>query len=127
MTRYALIVDDDENNLEVLAQLLEVQDIKSVLVKDPSQTLEALNHLPRLDIVFLDLEMSKIDGYSLLTALRERIGNHAPIICCSVHLLEMDHARRAGFDGFIGKPLDLERFPEQIERIFSGRSVWELP
>ena len=35
-------------------------------------------------------------------------------------------ARSAGFDGFLGKPLDPDRFPEQIRRILGGDPVWEL-
>ena len=35
-------------------------------------------------------------------------------------------ARLAGFDGFLGKPLDPDRFPDQIRRILNGEAVWEL-
>jgi two-component system cell cycle response regulator DivK len=38
----------------------------------------------------------------------------------------MTKARGAGFDGFLGKPLDPDLFPEQIRRILSGESVWEM-
>jgi two-component system cell cycle response regulator DivK len=33
-------------------------------------------------------------------------------------------ARAAGFDGFIGKPLDFDRFPSQIQAILRGEAVW---
>jgi hypothetical protein len=32
-----------------------------------------------------------------------------------------------GFDGFLGKPLDSARFPEQLDRILAGKPVWEIP
>jgi two-component system cell cycle response regulator DivK len=35
-------------------------------------------------------------------------------------------ARAAGFDGFIGKPLDFDRFPHQIRAILRGEPVWML-
>jgi two-component system cell cycle response regulator DivK len=38
----------------------------------------------------------------------------------------MNKSREAGFDGFIGKPLDPDRFPEQIRRILTGEAVWDL-
>jgi len=38
----------------------------------------------------------------------------------------IDVARRAGFDSFIGKPLDLRGFPDQIRRILNGQPVWEV-
>jgi len=39
---------------------------------------------------------------------------------------QMRKAREANFDGFIGKPLDPDRFPDQIQRILSGDPVWDL-
>jgi two-component system cell cycle response regulator DivK len=38
----------------------------------------------------------------------------------------MQKARQAGFDGFLSKPLDADVFPEQVRRILSGESVWEM-
>jgi two-component system cell cycle response regulator DivK len=35
-------------------------------------------------------------------------------------------AQEAGFDGFLGKPLDPDRFPDQIGHILAGMPVWEL-
>jgi len=37
----------------------------------------------------------------------------------------MNNAQMAGFNGFIGKPLDPDRFPEQVMWILSGKPVWE--
>ena len=39
---------------------------------------------------------------------------------------QMDRARTAGFDGFLGKPLDPDRFPLQIRRVLAGEEVWEV-
>jgi len=38
----------------------------------------------------------------------------------------MNKARASGFDGFLGKPIDPDRFPDQITRILTGESVWEM-
>jgi two-component system cell cycle response regulator DivK len=38
----------------------------------------------------------------------------------------MQRAKEAGFDGFIGKPLDPDRFPNQIRRVLQGEAVWEV-
>lgn len=49
-----------------------------------------------------------------------------PIVAYSVHVSEIEIARRAGFDGFLGKPLDADRFSDQLRRILSGEQVWEI-
>ncbi len=127
MSPYALIIDDDVNNLDVLCQLLQEQGVSSTLVKDPTEVIETVAHLPKLDVIFCDLEMPKIDGYSLLHSLRAVVNRHVQIICVSVHVSELTRSHKLGFDGFIGKPLDADAFPSQLQRILSGQAVWELP
>ena len=41
-------------------------------------------------------------------------------------LKQMKKAKESGFDGFLGKPLDPDRFPDQIRRILNGEPVWEF-
>jgi two-component system cell cycle response regulator DivK len=124
---HALIIDDDNNNLEVLAGLLEAQGLTSTAIKDPTKVAAVLQALTRIDVVFCDLEMPRMNGYQLLAMLREQLYPSTLIIACTVHISEIDVTRKIGFDGFLGKPLDAERFPNQIRSILSGRSVWELP
>jgi two-component system cell cycle response regulator DivK len=38
----------------------------------------------------------------------------------------MTKAQEAGFNGFLGKPLNRTRFPDQVRRIIDGESVWEV-
>ena len=95
-------------------------------MKDPAQVLGIVAKLPALDIVFCDLEMPKMNGYSLLVSLRKVLPENIPVICVSVHLSELDRAFGLGFDGFVGKPLS-ENFPHQLKQFLAGQPVWELP
>ena len=126
-TIHALIIDDNASNLEVLAGLLELQGISYTAVKDPTKISATLSSLPKVDLVLCDLEMPRMDGYELLKILRKQFGSAVPIIACTVHLREINATRDLGFDGFIGKPLDAEKFPDQITRILGGLPVWEMP
>jgi two-component system, cell cycle response regulator DivK len=127
MKPHALVIDDNGNNLEVIASLLAEQGISCSTFNDPTKATAELPTLPKVDLVFCDLEMPKIDGYEMLRVLRKQYGKTVPILTYSVHLSEIDVARRMGFDGFLGKPLDADRFPALIRRILNGQSVWELP
>jgi len=119
------VVDDDENSLIVINEMLSSLNITCVAVQDATQVEEALGTIKTPHAIFLDLEMPKINGYEILESLREYTGRSVPIIACTVHTNEMNMVRKMGFDGFIAKPLSSERFPEQLERILSGISVWE--
>ncbi len=127
MDTHALVIDDNRNNLEVLAGLLAEQGIACSGVNDPTRVNAELQNLPAIGVVFCDLEMPRMDGFEVLQILRERFGKSLPIIAYSVHLSEINLARKMGFDGFLGKPLDADRFPELIRRILNGQPVWELP
>jgi two-component system cell cycle response regulator DivK len=77
----------------------------------------------------MDIRLPHEDGYVALQKIRNSQHHRkVPIIAITAETNQeqMNQARRAGFDGFIGKPLDPDRFPEQIRRILKGEPVWEL-
>ena len=121
---HALIIDDNVQNLKVLAQLLSRQHISCTEIADPKQLLAMLPNLDHVNVVFLDLEMPALNGYNTKDLLRSHFGQ-VPIIAYTVHLSEINVVREAGFDGFLGKPLDNARFPDQLARILRGEPVWD--
>jgi two-component system cell cycle response regulator DivK len=124
--RHALIIDDDAYSLYVMERLLDQEDITYTGVADPSQLEEVLQTLDRVDIVFLDLEMPKMDGYEVLAFLNERLASKVPVVACTVHTAEIGNTRRHGFFSFVAKPLDVDRFSDQLNRILNGDPVWEM-
>ncbi|MBC8098879.1 MAG: response regulator [Armatimonadetes bacterium] len=124
---HALLVDDDARNLSILERLLTMQGMQSLSIPDPRQLDLALPTLPAIHVVFLDLELPAFNGYEVLARLRQDARlDGVPIIACTVHISERETAHERGFDGFIGKPLDAERFPDQLARILRGEPVWEV-
>lgn len=126
MSINALIIDDDKFNLEVLGRLLNAEGANYIALQDATKIHEALADLERVDLVFLDLEMPKMDGYQAFSLLREKLGDHVPIIACTVHLNEIDNARDLGFSGFLGKPIDQNRFGKQYQDILNGQGIWDV-
>lgn len=121
---HALVVDDNKANLRVLATLLSRQGITCTEVSDARQLETTLPHVGKVDLVFLDLEMPGVDGYAAKDLLRTYLGD-VIIVACTVHISEMHVTQAQGFDGFIGKPLDPSRFPDQLARILRREGVWE--
>lgn len=125
-TLHALIIEDNTNNSEVLSLLLAQEGINSTSVSATRYVAQALDQLERIDAIFLDLEFPIGDGFDVFAALRRDTRlDSTPIIAYSVHTSEIDKVRSAGFDGFLGKPLNAGRFPDQLRRILNGRAVWE--
>jgi CheY-like chemotaxis protein len=122
----ALVIDDNSENVEVLSSMLAAQGGQVTSFKDPSKALAGLAALPPLNAVFVDLDMPKINGFEMLEHLRKALPN-VPILAYTVHISEIDVVRKMGFDGFLGKPIDHDRFPAILQRILNKQGVWELP
>ncbi len=121
---HALIIDDNAQNLEVLSRLLTMNDVSFTAVQKTDQLESVLSTSPRVDIVFLDIEMPGRNGYDLLSVLRNALGGDTVVVACTVHTNEIAHAQAMGFDGFIAKPLDPKLFATQLAMLLQGQAVW---
>jgi CheY-like chemotaxis protein len=122
---HALIVDDNRDNGTILAQMLSMEGIQSTRIEDPTKLEKALISLPKTQVIFLDLEMPKLSGYDIFNQLRSIPAfQNVPIVAYTVHVSEINTARRLGFHSFLAKPLDQDNFPEQLAHILNGEPVW---
>ena len=68
------------------------------------------------------------NGYHILKRVRGSSRLRDSIVCAVTAQAseeELQRAKKAGFDGFLGKPLDPDRFPDQIRRLLAREQVWE--
>lgn len=125
--RHALIIDDNAKNVSVLANILADENMSNTQITNPKQLDAAVQGMGQVDVVFLDLEMPGLSGYDVLKKLQSNAQfRGVPIVAYTVHVSEMNNASQHGFHSFIGKPIDPDRFPNQLARILSGERVWEL-
>jgi CheY-like chemotaxis protein len=123
---HALIIEDDRRNMQVLGNMLTAAGFTHIDIADPTQLKERLAALSDVDIVFLDLEMPDLNGYEVLPLLKaDKHFQYVPIVACTIHANEISSAFLQGFHSFLSKPLDMEKFPEQVARIMRGERVWE--
>ncbi len=122
---HALIVDDNQDNMAILAQMLSMEGIESTRIEDSTKLEKALLSLPKTQVIFLDLEMPKLNGYEIFNQLRSIDAfKNVPIVAYTVHVSEINTVRHLGFHSFLTKPLDQDDFPDQLARILHGESVW---
>ena len=124
--KYVLVIDDNPLNVDVLVTLLEHLGIVAYTLESPRLMNATIQAMPAVDLVFLDIEFPDADGFEILKQIKRLPATFGtPVIAYSVHTSEIDRARRAGFYSFLGKPLSVSRFPQQIGHILSGIPVWD--
>ena len=124
-----LVVEDNVSNFVLIARLLSFMGIHCEWKTSGYEVVEYADTLPRLDLVLMDIRLPYEDGYGALRKIRSspRLKD-LPVIAVTAEASteQMKKAQEAGFNGFLGKPLDPDRFPDQIRKILTGLPVWEL-
>ncbi|MBM3215236.1 PAS domain S-box protein [Candidatus Poribacteria bacterium] len=119
-----LYVDDNPDSLALMEDILQDQrDIRLLTALGARLGLE-LAQAHRPDVILLDINMPDIDGFAALRALRaipETAETPALALSASVLPGEVERGLNAGFERYIGKPIRVREFLEQLRRILSGR------
>jgi two-component system cell cycle response regulator DivK len=124
-----LIVEDNVSNFILMARMLSYIGFHCEWKTSGFEVVEYADNLPRVDLILMDIRLPYEDGYEALSKLRQHEKLKViPVVAVTAYASEdqMKRAREAGFDGFMGKPLDPDRFPAQIQRVLRGESVWEI-
>ena len=127
---HILVVEDNVSNFVLIARLLAFMGVQKCEWKTTGWgVVDFANTMPRVDLILMDLRLPHEDGYDALRQIRadDRL-KKTLVIVVTAHgsTAEMQRAREAGFDGFLSKPLDADRFPEQIRQILNGEQVWDI-
>ena len=119
-----LIVEDQEMNAEVLADLLSLEDMTSEWAENGQKAVEMLSESApgQFDAILMDMRMPVMDG---LTATREiRRLSHPdakviPIIALSANAFEEDvkQCLAAGMNAHLSKPVDIDLLKETLRSI----------
>lgn len=124
-----LVVEDDANNRIVITGLLRMAGIpRDHILETAGDAVSFLRETgAEVDLIFLDLQLPRKDGFSILEELRadsRTAGARVVAMTANVMRSNVERCRSAGFDGFVGKPIDGRRFGETLSRILAGESVW---
>lgn len=125
----ALIVEDNVSNFVLMARMLGYIGVNCEWKTSGFEVVEYADTLPKIDLILMDIRLPYEDGYDALRKIREAENlKEIPVVAVTAYSSEdqMARARTAGFNGFLGKPLDPDRFPEQIRAVLQGGEVWEL-
>ena len=124
-----LVVEDNVSNFVLIARMLGYMGIHCEWKTSGYEVVEYADTLPRLDLILMDIRLPYEDGYGALKKIRSSATLKETLVIAvtaEASVAQINKAKDSGFDGFIGKPLDPDRFPDQIRRILLGDQVWEI-
>jgi signal transduction histidine kinase/HAMP domain-containing protein/ActR/RegA family two-component response regulator len=104
-----LVVDDDFRNIFAITALLERGHADVTVVESGADALAALERLPDIDIVLMDIMMPVMDGYETIRAIREIDQfKSLPIIAVTGKATAGERQRciDAGANDYVPKPVD---------------------
>ena len=127
-----LYVEDDPLSREAISIILQrVMGCPNVFVfVDSSEFMTRVKALPVIpDLIMLDIHMKPLDGFQMLALLRQDpVYRKCRVIALTASVMneEVSFLKNSGFDGAIGKPLDVSTFPDLIKSILRGEDVWHI-
>lgn len=124
-----LVVEDNAANFFLISRLLESHGFQCEWKTSGFEVVEFADALSKIDLILLDIMLPYEDGYSAFKKIRQSPTlSSIPIIAITAlsNEKEMNKAKITGFNGFIGKPLNPDKFYHQVEQVLSGESIWEL-
>jgi len=103
-----LIVEDDNDLRDMMAQLLMLEGFQTAAVANGREALEYLNSGARPDVILLDLMMPIMDGWEFRRRQQaDPAVAHVPVIVLSA--LDAGRAMNVSANAFLKKPLDFDR------------------
>ncbi len=125
MSDLILIVEDNEKNMKLARDLLRFHGFDTIEATSAEDGLTlARERVPTL--VLMDIQLPGMDGVSALGQLRDDARTaKIPVVAMTASVMKEDRERfdKAGFDGFITKPIDVGSFPQQVrDAVARGRA-----
>jgi len=120
-----LIVEDNEKNMKLARDVLQARGyvtLEAVTGEDGVRM--AIEKKP--DLVLMDIQLPGINGIEALRQVRaDPDCARIPIVAFTASVMSADRSQitAAGFDGFLGKPINLKEFRETVRQVLeTGRS-----
>lgn len=120
-----LIVEDNDKNLKLVRDVLQVKGYETCEAATAEDGLR-IAHERMPDLVLMDIQLPGMDGIEALKALRaEPRTATLPVVAITASVMQQDRQEilRAGFDGFIEKPINLRGLLDTIQRAMLPRKA----
>jgi CheY-like chemotaxis protein len=122
MGKVILIVEDDSKNLKLVRDLLNLSGHTTLEATDGKQGV-AVAKRDKPDLVLMDIQLPVMDGIESTRILKADVNTkNIPVIALTSYAMKGDKKKilEAGFDGYMAKPLDVDKFLKKVSDFLSS-------
>ncbi len=115
-TKSVLHIEDNFENRMLVRRLLMASGYTVFEAENATHALEMLKTLVP-DLILMDINMPDIDGYTLTTQIKNFPSlRQVPVVAITANVMRGDREKvfRAGCNGYIEKPIDVDKFIDQV-------------
>jgi len=119
-----LIIEDNDKNLKLVRDVLQVKGYATLEAVTAEEGIKlAGEHKP--DLILMDIQLPGMNGIDALRVLRADSATSAiPAIAVTASVMQQDRnlITDAGFDGYVGKPINLKEFLDAVRDVLAKNS-----
>jgi signal transduction histidine kinase/CheY-like chemotaxis protein len=111
-----LVAEDNPLNQKLVKTILDRLGVNTTIAGDGQKAYDILLEGHKFDLILMDIQMPKMDGYTVTEKIRKELNLQVPIVAMTAHALEgeKDRCLKSGMSGFLAKPFKYEELVETI-------------
>jgi two-component system cell cycle response regulator DivK len=117
-----LIVEDNEKNLKLVRDVLQVKGFATIEAGTAEEGIQlAASRKP--DLILMDIQLPGMNGIDALRHLRaDKTTASIPVVAVTASVMQQDRTliTEAGFDGYVGKPINIKEFLDAVRKALGG-------
>ena len=117
-----LIVEDNEKNMKLVRDVLQVKGYRTLEAGTAEDGIRLANER-KPDLVLMDIQLPGINGIEAFRQIRADAKTaRIPVVALTASVTPTDRSaiNAAGFDAFVGKPINLKEFLDTVKRLVDG-------
>jgi len=118
-----LIIEDNERNLKLVRDVLRVKGFDTIEAGTAEDGIELAGQR-RPDLILMDIQLPGMNGIDALKVLRGKPETATiPVVAVTASVMQQDRTliTQAGFDGYIGKPINIKEFLESVNHALAKK------
>lgn len=120
-----LVAEDDNINYLLLKTILELKNHTVIRARNGQEVVDISAERSDIDLIFMDIKMPVLDGYEAFEIIKRNKPDRIVIAQTAHSSSEVkERIMKAGFSGYITKPLNKEKIYEIINKVFQKKTIY---